>query len=63
MAADLYVLEDPGKNDGRMTMNYHGIPWTTMIVHGHTTMKTMDEHILLNGSMVALEILNFVDGH
>ena len=46
-----------------MTMNYHGIPWTTMIVHGHTTMKTMDVHILLNGSMVALEILNFVDGH
>ena len=28
----------PGENDGYMTMVYHGLPWTTMVFHGHTTM-------------------------
>ena len=28
----------PGENDGQMTMEYHGLPWSTMVVHGHTTM-------------------------
>ena len=29
---------NPGENDGQMTMEYHGITWSTMVVHGHTTM-------------------------
>ena len=28
----------PGENDGQMTMEYHGLPLSTMVVHGHTTM-------------------------
>ena len=28
----------PGESDGQMTMEYHGLPWSTMVVHGHTTM-------------------------
>ena len=33
------ISGSPGENDGHMTMNYHGILWTTMVVHGHTTME------------------------
>ena len=29
----------PGENDGYMVMNYHGLPWTTMVVHCHITME------------------------
>ena len=29
---------NPGKNDGQMAMGYHGLPWTTMVFHGHTSM-------------------------
>ena len=28
----------PGENDGQMTMKHHGLPWSTMVVHGHTSM-------------------------
>ncbi|XP_053389763.1 uncharacterized protein LOC128552732 [Mercenaria mercenaria] len=26
----------------------HGLPWTMMVVHGHTTIGTMVDHVLLN---------------
>ena len=25
----------PGENDGQMTMEYHDLPWSTMVVHSH----------------------------
>ena len=36
----LFYLIFPGKNDGQINMEYqfHGLPWTTMVFHGHTTM-------------------------
>ena len=37
----LQICSAQGNNDGQMTMEYHGLPWTTMIFHGHTTMVTV----------------------
>ena len=35
---DVFLMNIPGENDGQMTMEYHGLPWSSMEVHGHTTM-------------------------
>ena len=46
----------PGENDGQMTMDYHGLPRSTMVYHGSPwsynhgqPWLTMVDHVLLNG--------------
>ena len=35
---NIHYNTPPGENDGYMTMVYHGLPWTTIVFHGHITM-------------------------
>ena len=51
-----YHLKEPNYQKEMLTMKYNGLPWSTMVVHGHTTMVnncqpllTMVYHVLLNG--------------